>query len=274
MRSAVPFLALLAACLHEQTCAGATSGATPEPQRLNFSQTAPYSDATNLTRHFGYTVPLPAYSITNESFQAIIPETYQTNAAWGLLVWISPSEDPSLPADWRAELAKRRLLLVSAYHSGNQRHPLDRFRLALDATCNICRLYPVDRHRIYVGGFSGGSRMASMLGMAYADVFCGTLCVSGVNFYTDVAAIDGKYYPATFTPDPEVLLQGKRNGRFVLLTGEHDENRENTQRVCNSGFKREGFRNVLYLEVPSLGHTMPTVEVLGKALDYLGARIP
>jgi dienelactone hydrolase len=243
-----------------------------ERQEVQFTQTAPYSDGTNITRHFGYTVDLPAYAITNESFQIVIPRTYSTNGSWGLLVWISPSDDPDISLDWQEELKSQELLFVSARRSGNQRHPLDRFRLALDATCNVCRRYKVDRKRIYVGGFSGGGRMASMLGVAYADLFTGTLCVCGVNFYKEVGVAGGKYYPATFVPDPGVLLLGKRSGRFVLLTGENDQNRENTKSLSMSGFKREGFRNVLYLEVPGMGHAMPDVKVLRQSLDYLAGK--
>ena len=109
-----------------------------------------------------------------------------------------------------------------------------------------------------------------MLGVAYADVFTGTLCCCGVNFYKDIVAAAGQYYPATFTPDPGALLLAKRNGRFVLLTGEHDENRDNTQRVSVSGFKREGFRNVLFVEVPAMNHSMPPAANFGAALDFLG----
>jgi predicted esterase len=236
-----------------------------------FTQRAPYSDEAGITKHLGYTVPLPEYAITNELFELRVPENVGTNESWGLLVWISPSDHPTIPSGWDLELAKRHLLFVSAHRSGNSRHPLDRFRLALDATCNMCRRCTVDRRRIYVGGFSGGARMASMLGVAYADIFTGTLCVCGVNFYKDVAAAGGQYYPATFTPDPGVLVLGKRNGRFVLLTGEHDENRNNTERLAAKGFRSEGFRNVLYLEVPGLGHEMPSSAVIGQALDYLMA---
>lgn len=242
---------------------------TPARMDLQFTQTAPYSDEANVTRHFGYTVPLPEYAITNELFQLRVPATFSTNDTWGLLVWISPSDEPSVPGDWDLELAKHRLLFISAHRCGNSRHPLDRFRLALDATCNMCRRYPVDRRRIYLAGFSGGARIASMLGVAYADIFSGTLCFCGVNFYKNVPAAIGQYYPATFTPNPGVLLNAKRNGRFVLLAGQHDENRDNTERVCRMGFKREGFRNVLFLEVPGLGHAMPPATALGRALSYL-----
>jgi predicted esterase len=241
----------------------------PDPQEVQFFDRAPYSDATNIARHLGYTVELPPYSLTNETFRVVVPPGSSTNATWGLLVWISPNDKSTFPSDWQSELSKRGVLFVSALHSGNSRHPLDRFRLALDATCNVCRRYNVDRRRVYVGGFSGGARMASMLGVGYGDIFTGTLCVCGVNFYTDLPISGGKFYPGTFVPDPGALLRAKRSGRFVLLTGEQDQNRENTKSASMHGFKREGFRHVLYLEVPGMGHAMPNAQVFAQALDYL-----
>jgi hypothetical protein len=272
MRIGLLFLVLWPVLLQVKAIAGPPGDSTNttglEQRDLQFTQVAPYSDGTNITRHFGYRVDMPEYSITNESFRLLIPRAYSTHGSWGLLVWISANDDPIIPVDWENELEDRGLLFISARHSGNHRHPLDRFRLALDATCNICRSYKVDRRRIYVAGFSGGARIASMLGVAYADVFTGTVCVCGVNFYKDVTVAKDEYSPATFVPDPGVLLLGKRTGRFVLLTGEHDENRENTRSTFRE-FRREGFRQVVCFEVPGMSHAMPTGKTFGKALDYL-----
>ena len=234
-----------------------------------FTLEAPYGSAAEITRHFGYKVPLPEYDLKGEKFRVIVPEDYSTNATWGLLVWISPENEAYVPESWKAELARHRLLLVSAYKSGNDRHPLDRFRLALDATCNICRNYRIDRQRIYVGGFSGGARMASMLGVAYGDIFTGTLCICGVNFYRSLRSPEGEEYQATYAPDPGAWARAKKVGRFVLVTGETDPNRPNTKYLAESGFKRDGFKRVLYLEVPGMGHAMPELPVLGRALDFL-----
>ena len=277
MRTALALLILWLACPKTSAGVSAPDGyagsAGSEQKEVKFTQMAPYSDDTNLTRHFGYRIDFPAYALTNESFQVLIPVTYSTNKAWGLLVWISPSDDPVLPSDWKVELENRGLLFVAARRSGNERHPMDRFRLALDAACNMCRLYNVDRQRIYIGGFSGGSRMASMLGVAYADIFTGALCICGVNFYKSVAATGGKYFPAMFVPDPGGLSLAKRSRRFVLLTAGHDENRENTQAISTNGFKREGFHHVLYLEVPGMAHAMPDAKVFKQAMEYLAGEI-
>ena len=269
-------LVLLSTAFWEATTFGADETTTntlgSANEEAHFTDRAPYSDATNITKHLGYTVELPPYSLTNESFRVLVPRITPTNSSWGLLVWISPNDQSTIPSDWQTELSNHGLLFISALHSGNSRHPLDRFRLALDATCNMCRRYNVDRRRIYIGGFSGGARMASMLGVGYGDIFTGTLCVCGVNFYADLPVSGGKYFPGTFVPDQSALLRAKRSDRFVLLTGENDENRENTKSASMSGFKREGFRHVLYLEVPGMGHEMPGGKILSQALDYLDSQ--
>jgi predicted esterase len=237
-----------------------------------FTDLAPYGSAAEITRHFGYKVPLPDYELKQEKFRLIVPEEYSTNAPWGLLVWISPGDDAYVPDGWERELTRHRLLFVSAYKSGNERHPLDRFRLALDATCNVCRKYAIDRQRIYAGGFSGGGRIASMLGVAYGDILTGTLPICGVNFYRALRSPEGEDYPAAYTPDPGAWARAKQVGRFALVTGEKDPSRPNTKCIAQSGFKRDGFKNVLYFEVPGMGHAIPDAAVLKTALDFLDGK--
>jgi predicted esterase len=241
-------------------------------QDRQFTNSAPYGSAAQITRHFGYKVPLPEYDVQSEKFRVLMPQEEKPNQAWGLLVWISAENNARANEDLIGQLAAHRLLLVSAYQSGNDRHPLDRFRLALDAACNMCRLYHVDTQRIYVGGFSGGSRIASMLGVAYGDLFTGTLCVCGVNFYLNLSGPGGEQYPSTFTPDPGALARAKQVGRFVLVTGENDPNRPSMKTLAQTGFRREGFKHLLYLEVPGMGHAVPGPDSLKQSFDFLQAK--
>jgi len=247
----------------------AAPGSRTRDETQQFTNSAPYSSAAQITRHFGYTVPLPEYDLASERFRVMLPKHEDTNESWGVLVWISAENNARVSEDLVAQLAAHRLLLVSPFKSGNDRHPLDRFRLALDAVCNMCRLYPVDPKRIYVGGFSGGSRIASMLGVAYGDLFTGTLCICGVNSYLDVRGPGGEEYAATFTPDPGALARAKQVGRFALVTGETDPNRPGTKVLAQTGFKLQGFKRVLYLEVPGMGHAIPGAASLKQALDFL-----
>jgi predicted esterase len=237
-----------------------------------FTNSAPYSSDAEILRHFGYAVPVPDYNIKQERFRTIIPETYSTNEAWGLLVWISAENEAHVPDDIAAEAGSHRVLVVSPYQSGNNRHPLDRFRLALDAVCGMCRDYHVDRGRIYVSGFSGGSRMASMLGVAYGDLFSGTLCICGVNFYRAVRSPEGEEFPVTYVPQPGPLARAKQLGRFVMITGETDPNRRSTRLLVEKGFKQESFRNITLQDVPRMGHAVPGRKEIQQAFDFLADR--
>jgi dienelactone hydrolase len=241
---------------------------------LQFQTAAPYATLAEFGRRLGFAGVPSSYAIADEKFRVVVPDLYSTNGSWGLFVWISPSNEARLPADYEEELGRRRLLLVAPLNGGNDRPSVDRVRLALDATCNMCRRYKVNYQRVYVGGFSGGSRIASVLGVAYADIFGGTLCLCGADFYQNVPAAAGGYYLAGYKPDPGLVLRAKKSGRFALVTGENDMNRDNTKSTADHGFKANNFNYCLYLEVPAMQHALPSATVFGSALKYLDDPAP
>ena len=218
----------------------------------------------------------PPFRVAREKFQLIVPPAYRHDESWGLFIWISPGDTPAFPSEWETVLAARRLILVGAYNAGNERNIFDRVRLAVSANVELRKRFNLDGRRVYVAGFSGGGRVASMLGVAWADMFSGTLPFMGVNFYTDVTAADGKIYGLNFIPDDEVLALAKKNCRYVLVTGEKDFNRANTKAVFEKGFRQEGFSQVRFLEVPMQGHAPPPAKWLEEGLSFLdgGKKVP
>jgi dienelactone hydrolase len=210
------------------------------------------------------------FDLAKEKFQLIVPATYKHAEKWGVFIWISPGDTAAIPADWEPVLAARKLLFVGALKSGNPRNIFDRVRLAVAANTAMRERFNVDGRRVYVSGHSGGGRVASMVGVAYADMFSGTMPFMGVNFYEDIPAGDGKTtYGANFIPDEEVLVIAKKFCRYALVTGEKDFNRAGTKTLFEQGFKKEGFANVTYLEVPGQGHGLPSAKWLEQGLDFL-----
>ena len=68
------------------------------------------------------------------------------------------------------------MIFVTAARSGNDEDIVSRREpLALIAAENMLAQYDVDRARVFVGGMSGGSRMALRLALAYPDLFRGAL---------------------------------------------------------------------------------------------------
>jgi dienelactone hydrolase len=213
-----------------------------------------------------------ALDVAKEKFQIIVPAAYKHSERWGVFIWISPGDAPSIPAEWEPVLAARKLIFVGAFKSGNPRNIFDRFRLALVANTGMRERFNVDGRRVYVSGFSGGARVASMLGVAYADMFSGAMPFMGVNFYEDIPAGDGKTtLRANFIPDDEVLAIAKKSCRYVLVTGEKDFNRAGTKAAFEDGYRKEGFANVRYLEAPGIAHNLPAATWLEQGLEFLDA---
>ncbi len=239
---------------------------------MQFTKLPAQADAAEVKMRLHSIENPAAIDLSKEKFQIIVPATYRHSERWGVFIWISPGDTPAIPADWEAVLAVRKLLFVGAFKSGNPRNIFDRFRLAVAANTGMRERFNVDERRVYVSGFSGGGRVASMLGVAYADMFSGAMPFMGVNFYEDIPAGDGKttFHP-DFIPDDEVLAIAKKACRYVLVTGEKDFNRAATKSVFEEGYRKQGFASVHYLEAPGIGHGMPSGTWLERGLEFLDA---
>lgn len=211
----------------------------------------------------------PPYDVAKESFEILLPAGWDGKSDLGLFLWIHAGDTPQIPENWEEVLARHRLVFIGANRSGNRRNIFDRIRLAIDANHNVRRQLPIDGRRVYVSGFSGGSRVASMLGVAWGEMFSGTICCMGVNFYTDVAAPDGKVYGLSYLPDGDLLPLVRKHCRFALVTGEKDFNRPNTLAAFENGFEKEGFAHVRVFDVPGHGHSPPPADWLEKAIEFV-----
>ena len=151
-------------------------------------------------------------------------------------------------------LAEKKLIFVGAFNSGNNRETPDRVRMAVDANDYLRQHYAVDPERVYVAGHSGGARVASMVGVAYADMFTGAACFMGVNYFRNLTGKDGTAYDMRYFPHPEIATIAVKDNRFALVTGEKDFNRDNTRTLYEEGFKADGFQGVKLFDIPGQGH--------------------
>lgn len=237
---------------------------------ITFDESPPHSDALEIKLRLSAAETPPAYEVENESFDILLPKNFRKDEPHGIFIWISASDKPAIPAEWEAVFAEKKLIFIGAHKSGNPRNVFDRMRLAIDANYNVRQLATIDPARVYLSGFSGGARVASMLGICYADLFPGTICCMGVNFYTDVPTFDGQQsFRLSFIPHDEFIQIAKTQCRYVLVTGEKDFNLANTQAVFTNGFQKEGFKAAELLIIPAQGHQPPKAEWLRKAIEFL-----
>ena len=215
------------------------------------------------------------YDMAEESFEVIVPESYSADGEpWGLFVWVSPTNSGRLRRpDNLQVLEEERMLWIGANNSGNRRKVWDRVGLALDAASGMKGIYNIDPARVYVGGYSGGGRMATWLAMLYPEHFHGGFFVSGVDFYEDVPMPDkpGAHWPAAFPVPPKATWpQIKERSHYVFFTGENDFNRLQTKEFSRL-YEKAGFRHIHYLEIPGGDHysgfSGDTLRQVIKALD-------
>ena len=237
---------------------------------ITFQVSPPVSDNAQLKMRMHALETPPPFSISMEKFDIIVPKKYKKGDPHGLFIWVSPSNAPSLSPEWEAVLAEKKLIFVGAHNSGNNREVFARMRMAVDANDNMRDLYDIDDARVYVSGFSGGGRVASMLGVTYADMFTGTIAFMGTNFYTDIVTLDKtEVFEARYIPHEEIVAMAKTDCRYVLVTGEKDFNLKNTSAVYENGFLKEGFKSVELMNIPGQGHSPPKAEWLKKAIEFL-----
>jgi predicted esterase len=205
-----------------------------------------------------------ALDLVKERFTLYVPPQAPAQG-YALLVFVSPWEDAPLPTGWGAVLDERGVIFVSAVRSGNQAPVLERREpLALLAAVNVMQRYPVDAGRVWVGGFSGGSRIALRLALGYPDLFRGALLNAG----SDPLGTD-----APPLPPPDLFARFQESTRLVYVTGERD-----TFHLSMDADSLESMRQWCQFDttthtIPGAGHELASPSALAWALTALDAPV-
>jgi hypothetical protein len=174
------------------------------------------------------------------------------------MVFVSPTNSGKPPKGWLELLQQRRLSWVAADGFGNREPSAQRVLVAVMGLSLAQRAGAVDRKRIYIGGMSGGGRIASMTAPRFPQMFSGGLYIVGANFWMPV---DAK------------LKQLAAQNRYVFITGNEDFNHLDMKSVY-SRYRKNGLDASLLMDISGYGHEYPDIEQLGQAIDFLdGARL-
>ena len=201
-----------------------------------------------------------AIDLPNERFALYAPP-HVPPQGYAVLVFVPPWEVAAVPPRWTSALDRHDMIFVSAAKSGNEANVLDRREpLALLALQNVMSRYPVDVHRVYIGGFSGGSRVAVRLALGFPDVFHGALLNAGSD------PIGNAQAPL---PSAERFRQFQESTRLVFATGEHDDlpltedigTRQSLRNWCVFG--------VTTMTVPLRGHELLDGPTFERSIDAL-----
>jgi pimeloyl-ACP methyl ester carboxylesterase len=195
--------------------------------------------------------------LSQEKFMIYVPSSKPPHG-YALLVFVPPWQDQRLPRGWAWLLDQYGIILVSATRSGNDENPLGRrFPLALIAADNIMHRYEVDPERVYVGGFSGGSRIAMRLSLGYPDVFHGALLNAGSDPIGDGASP---------LPPRELFSQFQNSTRLVYVTGAADAFHLRMDEDSMRSVRKWCVFNLNDVITPSVGHQVADQTAFSHAL--------
>ena len=218
----------------------------------------------SLARNREALTPYPI-DLSKEKFLVYVPSRAPPPGGFALLVYVPPWNEARLPFGWAAQLDHYGVIFVAPSQAGNTADVLSRrVPLAVSAEENLVREYPIDRERIFVGGFSGGSRVALRIALGYPDVFRGALLHAGSNPLGDA-------YPL---PPKDLFQRFQSSSRLVYSTGEED-----TYHLTNDSNSSDSMRqwcvfNVETNEISGEGHEIMSGTAFGQALDLLLSQAP
>ena len=199
-------------------------------------------------------------NLSDERFVVHVP-AQQPARGYGLLVFVPPWQDARLPPGWAAVLDRFGVIFVSAARSGNDENTLGRREpLALLAAQNVIRQYGVDPERVYVAGFSGGSRVALRLALGYPDLFRGVILNAGSD------PIGNADVPL---PPRDLLLRFQTSMRVIYLTGDLDTAHMTDDLLSMRSMREWCVSGVYNFHQPRMGHEVASAAALSRALTEL-----
>lgn len=213
-------------------------------------------------------------NLSNERFVLGLPNGQAPDTSYGLVLFLSPSDNGTPPADWLPVLAEKKLLLLSPKNVGNAHHPRRRMAVGLLGAQSLVGKYGLNPKRVYAAGTSGGARVASALAFFRPDLFSGTIQSVGSNYPRPIPL------PSGAKEDGYGLMSGgetidaaavRSRVRFVLITSPTDFRHANLQAIYQQGFVVDGFATK-FLDVPGMGHSACGAMQLREALDFIEKR--
>ena len=207
-----------------------------------------------------------AVNLAAEKFVVYVPSQSPAQG-YALVVFVPPWREARLPEGWAAVLDSYGAIFVSAARSGNDENTMGRREpLALLAAQNIIAEYPVDPQRVYIAGFSGGSRIALRLALGYPDLFRGAILNAGSDSIGDPTA-----EPPIPLPPRDLLFQFQERTHLVYVTGERDTPHIDDDLLSLRSMHQWCVFNVEDMVQPFLGHTVAQPAELSRALGSLAA---
>ncbi|MCE9603266.1 MAG: hypothetical protein K8U03_00010 [Planctomycetia bacterium] len=196
---------------------------------------------------------LAGYDSTEQRYELFVPENLDRRKPAPVVLFISAGDTPAGWSQWQTVCRKAGVIFASPFGAGNNCPAPRRARIVLDVIDDIARRQKIDPDRTYLGGFSGGSRIACGIVFGLPEYFGGVIPVCGAEKLRE-----------------ESWLRQRASDRIsvALVTGEQDFNRAELERLREPMFTDVGVRTKRWT-VAGLGHGIPDGQTLAPVFAWL-----
>lgn len=200
---------------------------------------------------------VPNYESTAQTYELYIPRGLAAEKPAGLVLFISPGNRGMGLQSFRKICDDQKLIFASPHSAGNETPVRKRVRIVLDVLDDVRRRQAVDAERTYIGGFSGGGRIACAIGFSLPEYFGGVIPVCAAGDLRE-----------------ESWLRQRVIDRLSVahLTGDGDFNRGEVERFRGAMLASVGVRSKVWV-APKTGHAVPAPAEIEKAVAWLEAGV-
>lgn len=177
----------------------------------------------------------------------------RTSTSIPLVVFVSPSNEPTGWDSWRPICQKHGIAFVGVRNAGNGVAVDVRIRLVLEALGDVRRRIRVDPDRTYISGFSGGAQVASLVGFNLPEYFGGVICLGS---------------QPIFPTEPCCLSRVAERVSVATIYGAKEPFAPVAKLVSQPEFKAASVRYASHIQ-KGQGHVMPPSRVLEQAFLWL-----
>jgi pimeloyl-ACP methyl ester carboxylesterase len=196
---------------------------------------------------------LDGYESTQQRYELFLPPRYDSRKSWPVVIFVSPANQPMGYASFRATCSKLGVIFASPYDAGNKCPSPRRTRIVLDVLDDVRRRCNTNVDRTYIGGFSGGGRVACNIAFALPEYFGGVIPVCAAGELRT-----------------ESWLRRRCADRLsvALVTGDGDFNRGEVERFRGPMLKDVGVRTRFWVK-RGMGHSVPDGSTMTEVFKWL-----
>ncbi len=185
-----------------------------------------------------------------------VPRSYDAAKPPGVLVFVSSIDWGGIPDEWQSVMEARNLIWISPVDAGGSAPVQERVIKSVLAPRAADVDYKVDGERVYIGGFSDGGMVASLVQASDPATFRGGIYICGALSWGD---------------KPPAKLDRMRVNRHAFIRGCFDPKERDVKDVYDD-YRKAGFEHVELITVQTRRRRLPQPQYVDRAIRYLDGK--